>query len=83
MWWKIAALLCVKFGHRVSNWFWHSTRVLGGMLFFKSVSPIVYYLWMVCEKGMGRRTKRFFNSEGENGGSCLFIGSYGRMTETA
>lgn len=32
---------------------------------------------------MGRRTKRFFNSEGENGGSCLFIGSYGRMTETA
>ncbi|EHH01486.1 hypothetical protein HMPREF9441_00624 [Paraprevotella clara YIT 11840] len=43
--------MCVKFGHRVSNWFWHSTHVLGGMLFFKSVSPIVYYLWMVCEKG--------------------------------
>lgn len=32
---------------------------------------------------MGRRTKRFFNSEDENGGSRLLIGSYGRMTETA
>lgn len=26
---------------------------------------------------MGRRTKRFFNGEGTNGGSSLFIGSYG------
>lgn len=28
---------------------------------------------------MGRITKRFFNDNGKNGASCLFIGSYKRM----
>lgn len=30
---------------------------------------------------MGRITKRFFNGDGQNGESCLFIGSYRRRTE--
>lgn len=31
--------------------------------------------------GMGHITKRFFNGDGQNGESCLFIGSYGRRYE--
>lgn len=30
---------------------------------------------------MGHITKRFFNGDGQNGESCLFIGSYGRRYE--
>lgn len=30
---------------------------------------------------MGRITKRFFNGDGQNGESCLFIGSYKRKSE--
>lgn len=30
---------------------------------------------------MGRITKRFFNGDGQNGESCLFIGSYKRRSE--
>lgn len=30
---------------------------------------------------MGRITKRFFKGDGQNGESCLFIGSYKRRSE--
>ena len=35
------------------------------------------FSFYIVERFMGRITKRFFNGDGQNGESCLFIGSYG------
>lgn len=43
--------------------------------FTKNLNFIIYL------KTMGRITKRFFNGDGQNGESCLFIGSYKRRSE--
>lgn len=36
---------------------------------------------LTCAERIGRITKRFFNGDGQNGESCLFIGSYKRRSE--
>ena len=36
---------------------------------------------LIVPVSMGRITKRFFNGDGQNGESCLFIGSYKRRSE--
>lgn len=54
----------------------HKTGFLRPLLAFAELYGICS---SCCGEIMGRITKRFFNDDGKNGASCLFIGSYKRM----
>lgn len=50
-------------------------------LYHFSSNSIAFNLISEFPVFMGRITKRFFNGDGQNGESCLFIGSYKRRSE--